>query len=69
MAIRLVKYEDHSNAQASLVINRVIKNVVLRMTLSDWLKDPKEEPMLGRPQELPRAVEEALCGGVFHHVL
>jgi hypothetical protein len=60
MAICLVKFEDHSIAQASLVINRVKKNVMPRMTLSDRLKDPKEEPMLSRPQELPRAVEEAL---------
>lgn len=59
-AIRLVKYEDYSIVQASLVINRVKKNVVPRMTLSDRLKDPKEETVLGRPQELPRAVEEAL---------
>ncbi len=41
MAIRLVKYEDHSIAQASLVINRVKKNVVPRMTLSDRLRTRK----------------------------
>jgi hypothetical protein len=59
-AIRLVREEEYSIAQASLLINNVKKNVVPRMTLSDRLKCSKEQPELGRPQELPRAVEEAL---------
>jgi hypothetical protein len=34
--------------------------MVLRVAFIDWLKDLKEEPVLGSQQELPRAVEEAL---------
>jgi hypothetical protein len=59
-AIRLVKEEEFSISQASLVINRIKKNVVPRMTLSNRLKEPQHTPALGRPQELPKAVEEAL---------
>lgn len=58
-AIRLVKDEEWSAAQACLVINSVKKNVVPRMTLNDRLKT-MDNPALGRPQELSRVVEEAL---------
>ncbi len=36
------------------------RNVKAPVAFSDWLKDLKEEPVLGRQQELPRAIEEAL---------
>ncbi len=54
-----IKDKNYSIAKTSLVINRV-KNMVLCVAFIDWLKDLKEEPVLGSQQELPRAVEEAL---------
>jgi len=61
-AIRLVNEEDFSIKRAALLTNRVKKNVVPRMTLSDRMKKerPDERPALGRPQELDKTVEEAL---------
>ncbi len=56
----MVKKGDYSITQASLVINRVEKSVVPYMTLSDQLRNPKDEPVLSMLQELPRAVKEAL---------
>jgi hypothetical protein len=59
-AMRLVREEELSIKAASKYINSVKKNEVPRMTLSDRLKRPGENPPLGRPQELSRDVEEAL---------
>jgi hypothetical protein len=59
-AIRLVNEEDFSIKRAALLTNRVKKNVMPRMTLSDRMKKerPDERPALGRPQELDKTVEE-----------
>jgi hypothetical protein len=48
--------------KAAKYTNSVKKNPVPRTTLSDRLRkaQPTEAPALGRPQELPKAVEEAL---------
>jgi hypothetical protein len=59
-AMRLVREEEYSMKAASKLINRVKKNEVPRITLSNRLKRPDENPPLGRPQELSREVEEAL---------
>jgi hypothetical protein len=61
-AIWLVTEEDFSIKRAALLTNRVKKNVMPRMTLSDRMKKerPDERPALGRPQELDKTVEEAL---------
>jgi hypothetical protein len=56
----LVREEEYRIKAASKLINSVKKNEVPRMTLSDRLKRPGENPPLSRPQELSRDVEEAL---------
>jgi hypothetical protein len=61
-AVRLVKSQGFSIMKAAKYTNSVKKNPVPRTTLSDRLRkaQPTEAPALGRPQELPKAVEEAL---------
>jgi DNA gyrase/topoisomerase IV subunit A len=61
-AVRLVQEEGMSCKAACKEINEIKKNEVPRMTLNDRLKRdlPNKQPALGRPQELSRAVEEAL---------
>jgi hypothetical protein len=61
-AVRLVKEEGFPIATAAKHINDVKVKKVPRQTLDGWLRreDPYVEPPLGRPQELPKAVEEAL---------
>jgi hypothetical protein len=61
-AVRLVTEENYTIKAAALEINSMKKNIVPRMTLSDRLKSkfPDQAPALGRPQELSKAVEEAL---------
>jgi hypothetical protein len=50
-AMRLVQEEEYSLKAASKLINSVKKNEEPRMTLSDRLMRPGENPPLGRPQE------------------
>ena len=61
-AVRLVKEEDYSINKAAIIINSKKKNEVLRMTLSNRLrnKEPDKKPKLGRPVELSEEVEKAL---------
>lgn len=61
-AVRLVKEEDMSVAKAAMVVNDIKKNPVPRMTLNDRInrQDPTKEPLVGRPQELSKAAEEAI---------
>jgi len=61
-AVRLVKVEQYSIASASLHLNDVKKNVVPRATIQDRLHchNPAKPPKLGRPNELPEAVEKTL---------
>lgn len=61
-ALRLIREEGYSCVQAALVLNSVKVNIVPRMTLNDRLKreEPAKQPKLGRPQELSKAVEQAL---------
>jgi len=61
-AIRLVREDEFSINAASKFINGAKLNPVPRMTLSDRLKTqtPTAQPLLGRPQELPKKVEESI---------
>ena len=69
-AVRLVREEKLSVKKASVTINEKKKNAVPRMTLNDRMNrsSPDTQPKVGRPEELPVAVEEAivkclvLCG-------
>lgn len=63
-AVRLVREEEFSCAQAALMLNSIKKNIVPRMTLNDRMhrENPTARPQVGRPQEISPAVEEALVG-------
>jgi len=57
--VRLVREEEFSLRAASEFVNSVKKNKVPRSTIGDRVRSEKEGPvLLGRPQELPTAVEE-----------
>ena len=57
-----MREEGYSISQAALATNSVKLNPVPRMTLSNRLqyKSPQKDPKVGRPAELPLAVEQEI---------